>query len=306
MKVVASVEELIGRTPLLQLNRFSQKAGIKANLIAKLEMFNPGGSAKDRIARHIIDVAEKSGKLKAGGVIIEPTSGNTGIGIASVGASKGYRVIITMPETMSVERRLLMESYGAEVILTQGALGMKGAIQKAEELAKEIPDSIIGGQFENFANPEAHRLTTGPEIWEDTDGQIDVFVAGVGTGGTISGAGEYLKAKNPNLKIIAVEPMSSAILSGKDAGVHKIQGIGAGFIPQTLNTDIYDEVIAVTNDDAIETKKALARAEGVLVGISSGAALWAAAEIGKRKEYESANIVVLFPDTGERYLSAGI
>ena len=302
-KIKTSSTQLIGGTPLLELVNYEKSEDLGAKVIAKLEFFNPAGSVKDRVALAMIEEAEKSGKLKPGATLIEPTSGNTGIGIAAVATAKGYRAILTMPETMSVERRNLLKAYGAEIVLTEGTKGMKGAIAKAEELQKETPDSIILGQFENPANPAAHRATTGPEIWEDTDGTVDVFVAGIGTGGTISGVGEYLKSKNPNVKIIAVEPAGSPVLSKGTAGPHKIQGIGAGFIPNTLNTEIYDEIIAVENEDAFATGKKIVRNEGILVGISSGAALYAATVVAKRPEYKGKNIVVLLPDTGERYLS---
>ena len=301
--IYTSADQLIGRTPLLELTHIEKELGLDARILAKMEYFNPAGSVKDRIAKAMIDEAEKSGKLKPHSVIIEPTSGNTGIGLASVAAARGYRIIIVMPETMSVERRQLMKAYGAELVLTEGAKGMKGAIAKAEELAKEIPDSFIPSQFTNPANPKAHIDTTGPEIWEDTDGRVDIFVAGVGTGGTVTGVGEYLKSKNPNVKIVAVEPASSAVLSTGVAGAHKIQGIGAGFVPEVLNTKIYDEIIAVTNDDAFATGRLIGRREGVLVGISSGAAAWAAIQLAKRPENKGKNIVVLLPDTGDRYLS---
>lgn len=301
-KIYNSMTELIGNTPLLKLNNYNKIKGID-NIYAKLEYFNPAGSVKDRIALAMIEDAEKSGKLKPGATIIEPTSGNTGIGIAAVATAKGYRAILTMPETMSVERRNLLKAYGGEVVLTDGAKGMKGAIAKAEELNKEIENSIILGQFENQSNPETHRNTTGPEIWNDTEGKVDIFVAGVGTGGTVTGVGEYLKSKNPDIKVVAVEPKSSPVLSEGHAGSHKIQGIGAGFVPETLNTDVYDEVIAVENDDAFKVGKEFARAEGIIVGISSGAALWAATELAKREENKGKNIVVLLPDTGDRYLS---
>ena len=301
--IYTSADQLIGRTPLLELTNIEKKLELKAKILAKLEHFNPAGSVKDRIGKAMIDDAEASGKLKPDSVIIEPTSGNTGIGLAAVAAARGYRIIIVMPETMSVERRQLMKAYGAELVLTEGAKGMKGAIAKAEELAKEIPDSFIPSQFTNPANPEAHRKTTGPEIWEDTDGKADIFVAGVGTGGTLTGVGEYLKSKNPDVKIVAVEPASSAVLSTGVAGAHKIQGIGAGFVPEVLNTEIYDEIIAVTNEDAFAAGKLIGRSEGVLVGISSGAAAWAAIELAKRPENAGKNIVVLLPDTGDRYLS---
>lgn len=301
MKIYGSVDQLIGRTPLLELCRYGKD--LPARLIAKLECFNPGGSAKDRVAAFMIDEAERSGRLGKGGAIIEPTSGNTGIGLAAIGASRGYRVIIVMPDTMSLERQKLIAAYGAELVLTDGALGMSGAIQKAEELEKALPNSIIAGQFENPANPEAHYRTTGPEIWEDTDGKVDVFVAGVGTGGTVSGVGRYLKEKNPNVKIVAVEPADSPLLSKGRAGAHGIQGIGANFVPDNLDTEIYDEVMAVATEDAYSAARELARSEGVLVGISSGAALYAATELAKREENKGKNIVVLLPDTGERYLS---
>ncbi len=303
MKIYGSVTELIGKTPLLELKNYENKKDLRASVIAKLEYLNPAGSVKDRIAYAMIDEAEKSGKLKKGAAIIEPTSGNTGIGLAAICAAKGYRLIITMPETMSVERRNLMKAFGAELVLTDGAKGMKGAIDKAEELKNTIEGSIIAGQFVNPANPAAHVRTTGPEIWEDTDGTVDIFVAGVGTGGTITGVGEYLKSKNPNIKIVAVEPKSSPVLSEGTAGPHKIQGIGAGFVPEVLNTNVYDEIIAVANEDAFEAGRELAKTEGVLVGISSGAALWAAAQLAGRKENEGKKIVVLLPDTGDRYLS---
>lgn len=302
-KVYKSADQLIGGTPLLELSRIEKNDALEARLLAKLEYFNPAGSVKDRIAKAMIDDAEEKGILKPGAVIIEPTSGNTGIGLASVAAARGYRILIVMPETMSLERRQLMKAYGAELVLTEGAKGMKGAIARADELAKEIPGAFIPGQFVNPANPAIHRATTGPEIWNDTDGQIDVFVAGVGTGGTLTGAGAYLKEKNPAVKIIAVEPASSPVLSKGVGGSHKIQGIGAGFVPDVLDTNIYDEVIAVENDDAFETGKRVGREEGVLVGISSGAALWAALEVAKRPESKGKTIVALFPDTGDRYLS---
>lgn len=303
MKIYTSADELIGKTPLLELTNIEKELNLNAKIFAKLEYFNPAGSVKDRVAKAMIDDAEKSGKLKKGSVIIEPTSGNTGIGLASVAAARGYRIIIVMPETMSVERRQIMKAYGAELVLTEGAKGMKGAIEKAEELAEEIPDSIVAGQFVNPANPKAHFDTTGPEIYEDTDGNVDVFVAGVGTGGTISGVGEYLKSKNPDIKIVAVEPALSPVLSKGTSGAHGIQGIGAGFIPEVLNTEIYDEIITVSNEDAYKTGKLIGRSEGVLVGISSGAAAFAATELAKRPENKGKNIVVLLPDTGDRYLS---
>ncbi|MBP5456487.1 MAG: cysteine synthase A [Paludibacteraceae bacterium] len=302
-KIFTSADQLIGHTPLLELSNIEKEFNLKAKLIAKIEYFNPAGSVKDRIAKAMLDDAEKAGKLKAGSVIIEPTSGNTGIGLASVAAARGYRIIIVMPETMSVERRQLMKAYGAELVLTDGTKGMKGAIAKAEELAKEIPNSFIPGQFVNPANPKAHIETTGPEIFEDTDGNVDIFVAGVGTGGTISGVGKYLKSKKPAVKVVAVEPASSAVLSTGIAGAHKIQGIGAGFVPETLDTKIYDEIIPVPNESAFEIGKLIGKKEGVLVGISSGAALWAAIQLARRAENEGKNIVVLLPDTGDRYLS---
>lgn len=302
-KIYTSAEQLIGKTPLLKLGRLEKEEGLKAHILAKLEYLNPAGSAKDRVAKAMIDDAEAKGKLKPGSVIIEPTSGNTGIGLASVAAARGYRVIIVMPETMSVERRQLMKAYGAELVLSDGAKGMSGAIEKAEELAGELPGSFIPGQFVNPANPAIHRSTTGPEIWEDTDGNVDIFVAGVGTGGTITGVGEYLKSKNPEIKVVAVEPASSPVLSKGVAGSHKIQGIGANFVPEILNTKIYDEIIAVEDEDAFAAGKQMGRMEGVLVGISSGAALWAAIQLAKRTENQGKNIVVLLPDTGDRYLS---
>lgn len=303
MKIYTSAEQLIGKTPLLELTHIEKQLYLNAKILAKLEYFNPAGSAKDRVAKAMIDDAEKRGKLKKGSVIIEPTSGNTGIGLASVAAARGYRIIIVMPETMSVERRQIMKAYGAELVLSEGAKGMAGAIEKADELAAEIPDSFVAGQFVNPANPKAHFDTTGPEIYEDTDGNVDIFVASVGTGGTITGVGEYLKSKNPNIKVVAVEPSSSPVLSGGKAGAHGIQGIGAGFVPDVLNTEIYDEVIAVSDDDAFKIGKLIGRSEGVLVGISSGAAVFAAIELAKRPENEGKNIVVLLPDTGDRYLS---
>lgn len=301
--IYTSADQLIGKTPLLELTHIEKKHGLKAKIFAKLEYFNPAGSVKNRIAKAMIDDAEQKGLLKEGSVIIEPTSGNTGIGLASVAAARGYRIIIVMPETMSVERRQIMKAYGAELVLTDGTKGMKGAIEKADELSKEIPNSFVPGQFVNEANPKAHFETTGPEIFEDTDGNVDFFVAGVGTGGTITGVGKYLKSKLPEVKVVAVEPKSSAVLSTGVAGPHKIQGIGAGFVPKVLDTDIYDEIIPVENEDAFAMGKEVGRNEGVLVGISSGAALWAAVELAKRPENEGKNIVVLFPDTGDRYLS---
>ena len=302
-KIYTSADQLVGKTPLLELTHIEKKYGLKAKILAKLEYFNPAGSVKDRIAKAMIDDAEKSGKLKEGSVIIEPTSGNTGIGLAAVAAARGYRIIIVMPETMSVERRQLMKAYGAELVLTEGAKGMKGAIAKADELRKEIPNSFIPGQFVNPANPKAHFETTGPEIFEDTDGEVDIFVAGVGTGGTVTGVGKYLKSKKPQVKVVAVEPASSAVLSGKPSGAHKIQGIGAGFVPDVLDTDVYDEILPVENEDAFAFGKEIGRSEGVLVGISSGAALYAAVELAKREENAGKTIVALLPDTGDRYLS---
>ena len=302
-KIYTSADQLIGRTPLLELTHIEAAEGLQAKILGKLEYFNPAGSVKDRIAKAMIDDAEASGKLKPGSVIIEPTSGNTGIGLASVAAARGYRIIIVMPETMSVERRQLMKAYGAELVLTDGAKGMKGAIAKADELAKEIPNSFVPGQFVNPANPDAHKRTTGPEIWEDTDGKVDIFVAGVGTGGTVTGVGEYLKSQNPAVKVVAVEPATSPVLSKGVAGAHKIQGIGAGFVPDVLNTKVYDEVIPVANEDAFAAGKLVGHREGVLVGISSGAAVWAAIELAKRPENAGKTIVALLPDSGERYLS---
>ena len=302
-KIYTSADQLIGHTPLLELTHIENAENLEAKILAKLEYFNPAGSVKDRIARAMIDDAEATGKLKPGSVIIEPTSGNTGIGLASVAAARGYRIIIVMPETMSVERRQLMKAYGAELVLTDGAKGMKGAIAKADELAKEIPNSFVPGQFVNPANPDAHKRTTGPEIWEDTDGQVDIFVAGVGTGGTLTGTGKFLKEQNPNVKVVAVEPASSPVLSKGVAGAHKIQGIGAGFVPEVLDTKIYDEIITVENDDAFATGKLVGHSEGVLVGISSGAAVWAGIQLAKRPENKGKTIVVLLPDTGDRYLS---
>ena len=302
-KIYTSADQLIGKTPLLELTHIEKEQQLEARILAKLEYFNPAGSVKDRIAKAMIDDAEAKGLLKPGSVIIEPTSGNTGIGLASVAAARGYRIIIVMPETMSVERRQLMKAYGAELVLTEGAKGMKGAIAKADELAKELPNSFIPGQFVNPANPAVHKATTGPEIWEDTDGKVDIFVAGVGTGGTVTGTGEYLKSRNPNVKVVAVEPASSPVLSQGHAGAHKIQGIGAGFVPDVLDTKIYDEIITVENDDAFATGRLIGKHEGVLVGISSGAAVWAAIELAKRPENKGKTIVALLPDTGDRYLS---
>ena len=302
-KIYTSADQLIGKTPLLELTHIEQAEKLEARVLAKLEYFNPAGSVKDRIAKAMIDEAEAKGQLKPGSVIIEPTSGNTGIGLASVAAARGYRIIIVMPETMSVERRQLMKAYGAELVLTEGAKGMKGAIAKADELSKEIPNSFVPGQFVNPANPAAHKATTGPEIWEDTDGKVDIFVAGVGTGGTITGTGAYLKEQNPNVKVVAVEPKDSPVLSEGHAGSHKIQGIGAGFVPDVLDTKIYDEIIPVTNDDAFAAGKLVGHSEGVLVGISSGAAVWAAIELAKRPENKGKTIVALLPDAGDRYLS---
>lgn len=305
-KIYTSADQLIGKTPLLELTHIENKHGLKAKVLVKLEYFNPAGSVKDRIAKAMIDDAEKSGRLKPGSVIIEPTSGNTGIGLAAVAAARGYRIIIVMPETMSVERRQLMKAYGAELVLTEGAKGMKGAIAKADELSKEIPNSFIPGQFVNPANPKAHFETTGPEIYGDTDGEVDIFVAGVGTGGTITGVGQYLKSKKPGVKVVAVEPADSAVLSGNPSGPHKIQGIGAGFVPDVLDTKVYDEIIPVANDDAFAFGKEIGKSEGVLVGISSGAALFAAVELAKRPENEGKTIVTLLPDTGDRYLSTAL
>ncbi|MEF2602662.1 MAG: cysteine synthase A [Christensenellales bacterium] len=302
-RIFTSADQLIGHTPLMELTNIEKKHGLKAKLLAKLEYFNPAGSVKDRIAKAMIDDAETKGLLKPGSVIIEPTSGNTGIGLASVAAARGYRIIIVMPETMSIERRQIMKAYGAELVLTEGAKGMKGAIAKAEELSKEIPNSFIPGQFVNPANPKAHFETTGPEIFDDTDGKVDIFVAGVGTGGTVTGVGQYLKSRNPSVKVVAVEPKSSAVLSTGVAGPHKIQGIGAGFVPEVLDTKVYDEIIPVTNEDAFAAGKEIGRSEGVLVGISSGAALWAGIDLAKRPENAGKTIVVLLPDTGDRYLS---
>ena len=302
-KIYTSADQLIGKTPLLELTLIEKELNLKAKILAKLEYFNPAGSVKDRIAKAMIDDAEATGKLKPGSVIIEPTSGNTGIGLASVAAARGYRIILVMPETMSVERRQLMQAYGAELVLTEGSKGMKGAIAKAEELANEIADSFIPGQFVNPANPAVHRATTGPEIWADTDGKVDIFVAGVGTGGTVTGVGEYLKSQNPTVKVVAVEPAGSPVLSKGTPGVHKIQGIGAGFVPQVLNTGVYDEIIAVENEDAFATGRKIGKAEGVMVGISSGAAVFAAIELAQRPENAGKTIVVLLPDTGDRYLS---
>ena len=301
--IYTSADQLIGKTPLLELVHIEKEESLEAKLLAKLEYFNPAGSVKDRIAKAMIDDAEASGKLKPGSVIIEPTSGNTGIGLASVAAARGYRIIIVMPETMSVERRQLMKAYGAELVLTEGSKGMKGAIAKADELAKEIPGSFIPGQFVNPANPAIHKATTGPEIWQDTDGKVDIFVAGVGTGGTVTGVGEYLKSQNPNVKVVAVEPAGSPVLRKGTPGAHKIQGIGAGFVPDVLNTSVYDEIIAVENEDAFATGRRIGKKEGVLVGISSGAAVWAAIQLAKRPENKGKTIVALLPDTGDRYLS---
>ena len=303
MAVYKSMLELVGNTPLVEATNYEKANGLQAKIFAKLEYFNPAGSVKDRIAKAMIEDAEKSGKLKKGATIIEPTSGNTGIGLAAVGTAKGYKVILTMPETMSIERRNLIKAYGAEIVLTEGAKGMKGAIAKAQELAESTPGSFIPGQFVNPANPAIHRATTGPEIWKDTEGNVDIFVAGVGTGGTLTGVGEYLKSKNPNVKVVAVEPTNSPVLSKGVAGAHKIQGIGAGFVPEVLNTGVYDEIITVDNEDAFATGKAFGRIEGILIGISSGAALYAATQLAKRPENKGKNIVVILPDTGDRYLS---
>lgn len=306
MKIYKEITELVGRTPLLELTHIEREEGLSATVLAKLELFNPAGSVKDRVARAMIEDAERSGKLKPDSVIIEPTSGNTGVGLASIAASRGYRIIIVMPETMSVERRNLMKAYGAELVLTEGAKGMPGAIEKASQLAAETPNSFIAGQFVNPVNPAVHEATTGVEIWEDTDGKVDIFVAGVGTGGTVTGVGRALKAKNPNVRIVAVEPKSSPVLSGGASGAHKIQGIGAGFVPEILDTGIYDEIIQVENEAALETGRRIARTEGMLVGISSGAAAWAAVELAKRPENKGKTIVALLPDTGERYLSTAM
>ena len=305
-RIYTSADQLIGRTPLLELSNIEKEEGLKARILVKLEYFNPAGSVKDRVAKAMIDDAEAKGLLKPGSVLIEPTSGNTGIGLASVAAARGYRIIIVMPETMSVERRQLMKAYGAELVLTEGSKGMKGAIAKAEELSKQIPNAFIPGQFVNPANPAAHKTATGPEIWADTDGRVDIFVAGVGTGGTITGVGEYLKQQNPNVQVVAVEPAASPVLSEGKAGAHMIQGIGAGFVPEVLNTAVYDEILPVTNEDALATGRRMGRTEGVLVGISSGAALWAALELGKRPENAGKTIVALLPDTGDRYLSTAL
>lgn len=305
-KIYKSAAELIGKTPLVEFANLEAEYGLNARILAKLEYFNPAGSVKDRVAAEIIEDAEKSGRLKRGSTIIEPTSGNTGIGLASIAAAKGYKLVIVLPETMSVERRNIIKAYGAQIVLTEGSKGMPGAIAKARELLEQTPDSIIAGQFENPANPKAHREHTGPEIWEDTDGKVDIFVAGVGTGGTVTGVGEYLKAKNPDIKVVAVEPSASPVLSEGRSGAHKIQGIGAGFVPEVLNTEIYDEIIPVDNDDAFAVGKEIAKKEGVLVGISSGAAVWAAAELAKRPENAGKNIVVLLPDSGDRYYSTAL
>lgn len=306
MNIFKSISDLVGKTPLLELSRFTDSEEVVATILAKLEFFNPAGSVKDRIAKAMLDDAEQKGNLTAGSTIIEPTSGNTGIGLASVAAARGYKLILTMPESMSIERRTLLKAYGAEVVLTPASEGMRGAIAKANELAASIENSFIPSQFTNTANPAAHRSTTGPEIWEDTDGTVDIFIAGIGTGGTISGVGEYLKSKNPNIKIIGIEPFTSPVISKGKAGPHRIQGIGAGFIPDTLNTEVFDEIITVTNEDALKTGNSFAKTEGALVGISSGASLWAALKVAKRKENEGKTIVVLLPDTGERYLSTGM
>ena len=306
MNLYTNIAELIGRTPLLQLGRLAAVQGVQANLLAKLEMQNPSGSVKDRAALAMLTAAEQAGQLQPGGVIIEPTSGNTGVGLAAMAAARGYRMVLVMPETMSVERRQLAQAYGAEIVLTEGAKGMAGAIEKAEALAKETPGAFLPSQFENPANPDVHRRTTGPEIWADTDGKVDLFVAGVGTGGTITGVGQYLKAQNPAIRVVAVEPDASPVLSGGAAGAHKLQGIGAGFVPKTLDTGVYDEIIRVTNEDAFAAARVLARTEGVLAGISSGAALWAALALAKRPDNQGKNIVVLLPDTGSRYLSMGV
>ncbi|MFR4251773.1 MAG: cysteine synthase A [Christensenellales bacterium] len=305
-KIYTSIDQLIGHTPLLELTHIEKEQGLEAKVLAKLEYFNPAGSVKDRIAKGIIDDAEAKGLLKPGATLIEPTSGNTGIGLAAIAAARGYKIIIVMPETMSIERRKLMKAYGAELVLTEGAKGMKGAIEKANELAKEIDNSFVPGQFVNQANPLTHKATTGPEIWEDTDGKVDIFVAGVGTGGTVTGVGEYLKEQNPQVKVVAVEPATSPVLSKGTPGAHKIQGIGAGFVPDVLNTGVYDEIITVENEDAFETGRLVGKREGVLVGISSGAAVWAAIQLAKRPENKGKNIVVLLPDTGERYLSTAL
>lgn len=306
MKTYKTITDLIGNTPLLELKNFQKQNNLSATILAKLEFFNPAGSVKDRIAKEMIDVAEKAGTLKAGSVIIEPTSGNTGIGLACVAAARGYKIILTMPETMSIERRNLLKAYGAELVLTDGSKGIKGAIERANELAAQTPNSFIPSQFSNPVNADAHRRTTGPEIWNDTDGTVDILVVGIGTGGTITGTGEYLKAKNPKIKVIAVEPADSPVLSKGTSGPHKIQGIGAGFVPDVLNTSVYDEVITVENEDALETGRAIVKTEGILVGISSGAALWAAASVAKRPDNTNKTIVVILPDTGERYLSTAL
>ena len=305
-RIYTSVDQLIGKTPLMELCRLERELGLKARILAKLEYFNPAGSVKDRVAKMMIDEAEKSGELKPGSVIIEPTSGNTGIGLASVAAARGYRVIIVMPDSMSMERRTLMRAYGAQLVLTEGAKGMQGAIEKAQELAAQLPDSFIPGQFTNPSNPAAHKATTGPEIWEDTDGDVDIFVAGAGTGGTVSGVGEYLKEKKPQVKVVAIEPATSAVLSGGKSGAHRLQGIGAGFVPDIMNVQVFDEVIPVTDQDAYAASRQMGYMEGVLIGISSGAALWAAIEVAKRPENEGKTIVVLLPDSGDRYLSTDL